>query len=193
MPKRRDGGHLPTDIRAREEEAKVGTARTGTGGKKKPLPARPARGVMTIPPPTQVKPPNSVDFNRAGFATGLNVATTPFVFPGTVYRLGAGNQGVIRSFVLSVNTLLLTSVIIWRLRADGNPLTGWEDLRVPTGAVAFMTFAWGPDETQIIVPEGAVIDFEIEVQDAGTYAAGALYHGWTLNRSTMDRLQGAYR
>ena len=154
-----------------------------------------AGGGMNVDSPFKTKPPRGIDFNPAGFNTGLNNVTTPAVIPGTAYTIPAASVGVIRSVVLTVNNLLLTSQILWRLRFNQAPVPGWHALTVTPGAVAYFLYSWGSGETFITVPPDTTIDVEFVVQagDAAAYVAGAAYHGWFFDKALADAAERAYQ
>jgi len=150
---------------------------------------------MAIDSPFKVKPPQGIDFNPSGFATGLNNANTPVVVPGTTFALPSDSVGVIRSLVLTVNNLLLTSQILWRLRFNQNPVPGWNALTITPGAVAYFLYAFGPDEMYLTVPMDTTVDVEFQVlpADAAAYVAGAAYHGWFFDKGLAEAAERAYQ
>lgn len=189
----------PPDIEGFGSGEGGGGARGGARGPMGSSPGRPGApapgGLLSVDSPFKTKPPQGIDFNPAGFNTGLNNVTTPAVIPGTAYRIPAASVGVIRSVVLTVNNLLLTSQLLWRLRFNQAPVPGWEALTVTPGAVAYFLYSWGSGETFITVPPDTTIDVEFVVQagDAAAYVAGASYHGWFFEKSLADRWEAAYR
>lgn len=174
----------------------------GTGGFRYPgAPAPPpgappggAGGGLSIRPtsPLLDRPPQGTDFYRRGYEPAATAGTTPAVLPGSAYELPSNEAGVIRSLVLTVNTLLLTSELTWRLRFNGSPVAGWNQLQVVPGAVAYFATSFGPDETQIPVPPGATIDIQVVVADAAAYAIGATYHGWHFNQRLLGAAEQAW-
>jgi hypothetical protein len=149
---------------------------------------------IQIQSPYDVRPPDAVDFYRRGYDVGRTPATTPSVLPGSVKEVPTGKVAVIRSLTLVVNNLLLTSDIVWRLRFNGSPVDGWNELQVIPGAVAYYAFTWGPAETFVPTPDAATIDIQVEVRDAGgNYEIGAAYHGWEFSKELAERAREAYR
>lgn len=179
---------VPSDIAAR------GTATTGrepiafTPGGTPILPTGggpyAGGGALTLPP-YYVRPPVASDMNRNASGTGFTALNTPAVLPGSVFQLPPDNIGIIRSVVLSVNTLLVTSSLFWRIRFNAVPVSGWDALTVFPRAAGSVSEAYGPEETFIFVPVGGTIDILIDVTDAGTYQAGASYHGWYYDPSQV--------
>ena len=177
---------VPSDIAARGrlwQGSPTGRAMPGTS-------LVPFPGAATAPgappaeiPPYLIRPPSANDITVNASAPGFNAANTPAVIPGSVFQLPADNVGILRSVVLSINTLLATSAVLWRFRFDGTPVQGWSQLTIFPRAVATISVAYGPDETFIFVPTAALIDVEFIVADANTYQAGVTYHGWYYDRA----------
>lgn len=139
-----------------------------------------------------MKPPTGQDFVVSGNGAGFNAANTPAVMPGSAFQVPENRVGVIRSVVLQVNTLLLTSNLVWRLRFDQSPVPGWNALTVFPAPIASFALAFGPEETFITVPEGSGIDVEFTVVDAAAYAAGVTYHGWHVPKELWDAAELPY-
>lgn len=142
--------------------------------------------------PYSVKPPSGVDFVVSGNGAALTAVNTPAVLAGSVFQIPENSVGVIRSVVLQVNTLLLTSNLLWTLRFDESAVPGWNLLTVFPAAIASFALAYGPDETYIKVPEGSQIDVQFTVLDAAAYAAGVTYHGWFFNKELADAAELPY-
>lgn len=156
----------------------------GPGAGFAPPPPAPA---LQVPPWFLVKPPEAADFTACGRVAGLTSAAGQTVLTGSTVQIPANNVPVIRSLTLEVNNLLSTSDIDWRLRVNGNPVEGWAPLTVFPRSAATITVAYGPEETFIILPEGALIDVTAQVHDAGTYDVGAHLHGWFVGADVAER------
>lgn len=192
----------PDDVRGWGRE---GTGQGGyrpQGGALAPdIPLGPAGGrtdtgrAFSIPSPYEAKPPGGIDFNTQGDGAGFTNANTPAVIPGCAFTLPQASAGVIRSLVLTVNNLVLTSDITWTLRFNGSAVPGWQGLGVTPGPVAYFALSFGPDETYIRVPDGATVDvvFTVNPADAGTYVAGAAFHGWYFGVEFASRYDDAIR
>lgn len=150
---------------------------------------------INVPVPWVVRPPSAREINIDASGTGYNNANTPQTIAGSAFTLPADNVGIIRSVVLSVNTLLTTSLLTWTLRFNGVPVEGWAGLTIfPRNAGSFSQ-AFGPDETFIFVPEQTTIDVQIGVDatDANTYQAGVSYHGWSYPKRVADQFATIYQ
>lgn len=197
----------PIDIAAwfQDEDYVAGAVRGGGPG----LPIGPgAPGVITptgggtadivLQPPTIVRPPRAQDFHISGaspIGTPFTLANTtpPAIIPGSALQIPNQSVGVIRSINLNVNTLLATSVLFWSLRFNQTPVQGWEALTVFPRAAGFFTLAYGPDETQIPVPDGALVDVTFSVLDGAAYQAGVQYGGWYYDRRLQEVFADAWR
>lgn len=171
----------------------------GGGGFADPVPgmAQGSGSNVVIMPPTVIRPPQAQSF-RADGASVLGVpfsnANTPVVIPGSTFVVPSQNVAVIQSLVLSVNTLLATSIISYRLLVNSAPVEGWAPIRIfPTPASAFL-LSFAPEETQIPITEGATISVEITVDpaDGASYQAGASFNGWYYDKTTWDTYARAW-
>lgn len=201
-------GPPPSDISSwflEEGNVPAGAVRAGAPGYAGPgvlpeqAPGSRAGGFVLLPP-TFLRPDRAQDFHVSGAsaigAPFANANTNPpegILIPGATFTLPDANMGVIRSINLNVNTLLATSRIFWTLRFDGSPVPGWNSLTVFPRAVGSFSLAFGPEETQIPVPEGATITMSIVVLDGGTYQAGADFGGWFYDRAIADAFASAWR
>lgn len=153
----------PKDILAwRKQVSRVGAGEIGSS-------------VIALPAPFW-PPPNAHMFYRTGLAT-VGPGPVAQVIPGTPLILGPGNVGVIRDISFDVNALLLTSLIFFSVRINGGGVEGYANVQVFPRAVASASIS--PRTVQIRVPNGATIDVFVNVQDAGTYALGATFSGWS--------------
>lgn len=194
------GQRVPLHVQARAHTGEGAGSRRhglsvspgGGGGGGFPLPAQRAPSI-DIPVPWQVRPPGAREIYAQGDATGFNAAGTPAVIPGSQFTLPANHVGILRSVVLSVNTMLITSALTWTFRQDGIPIEGWGQLTIFPRAAGSVAEAFGPEETFIFLPEGGVtIDVFFNVTDAAAYQAGVSYHGWSYPKAAWDQFQGLY-
>lgn len=138
-------------------------------------------------PPDIVPPPQSRYFFGRQAALGVvGPATVTFATTGTV-QLPQNAVGVIRSFTTFVNDLLVSSDISFVLRFNDAPVPGHNDLfifpRIASNAATF----FAPEDTVIRAPQGAKIDFQVIVRDAGTYDLGIDYRGWFMASGVPQR------
>lgn len=166
----------PIDIGARPRPGRqVGG---GGGGGALGIPGQHGVPTFVAAAPWTERPPGATDFNLADTLTARTSANTPALFPNAQFRIPQGQVGVIRSFLILANGLLVTSDIQWTLLFDNNPAPGWAGLTINPRAAGSVEQAWVPEETYIFCPEGAVIDWRVLVVDAGTYQVSINYHGW---------------
>lgn len=161
---------IPKDIAARF----LGPGRPGGNG-----PPPPAGGgtqaIYSLPPPTVHPPPHANQFRAQGINAGQALADGEVTL-GT-FTLPNGMVGVIRLVEFDVNSLLLTSIIDFRIRVGGMIPTGWTWRPFATAA-AFFAKEFPPESVLVNIPEGATVDVTARVLDAGTYTVGGDLQGW---------------
>lgn len=183
-----DGGRegMPLDVAYRGQSGRPGARGPGgwlvEGGGRGAYPV-----AFQIELPTEARPPQATDFQIAGTLAGRTAAnTTPgaagALFPSS-FQLPANQVGVLKSISLLANGLLVTSNIRWRLRFNGGLVAGWSDLTINPRAAGSVELSFTPEETSIPVPEGALVDFVVQVLDAGTYQVSVQAHGWYYSTS----------
>lgn len=189
---------VPSDIPGR---ARGGNIATGPGmvpgpGGGVPIPGRPSVPTpgrsIEIPVPWLVRPLGAREINVQADGTGFNLAGSPQVIPGSAFQIPPDSVGVLRSVVLSVNTILVTSQLTWTFRQNGTPIEGWGLLGIFPRAAGNASEAYGPDETFIMIHEGATIDVTFSVGDSAAYQAGVSYHGWSIPKRTYDKFADLY-
>jgi len=102
------------------------------------------------------------------------------------------NVGVVRSVTLGVNNMLVSTNVIFRLRFDQVPVTGWERLVIFPRAATSVVESFGPDETYELTDEGSLVDIEVQVVDAGTYQIGVGLSGWYYSKRLNQVLTDLY-
>lgn len=167
-----------------------GPAAPGPGG------APPTAGAnVVLLPPTVIRPPSSGAFSALGrnvAGVPFTLANTPAIIPGSQFQVPAENSGVIQSVVFQVAGLLATSDITFDVLFNDQPVQGWSSYAVwPVAAPVFIT-GWGPDETQIPVPDNTQISVRITVLDGGNYSAGSELRGWFYNKGMDDAFEQAW-
>lgn len=195
-PHRKQG--VPSDIVRRLSGGSQASGRGAPGII--PLPRAPGRlpapvRRINVPVPWVVRPPEAREINIDASDTGFNAGNTPQVIAGSAFSLPSNHVGVLRSIVLSVNTLLPTSALTWTVRFNQIDVEGWQGLTIFPRNAGSVSVAYGPDETMVMVPESTAIDVEINVlaADANTYQAGVTYHGWSYPKRLADTFAGLYR
>lgn len=161
---------IPADIAARV----LGSG--GPGGEGAPPDGGDGpRAIYSLPPPTVHPPPHANQFRAQGINAGQVLADEEVTL-GT-FTLPTGMVGVIRLIEFDVNSLLLTSIIDFRIRVGGMIPTGWTWRPFATVA-AFFAKEFPPESVLINVPEGATVNVTAEILDAGTYTVGGDLQGW---------------
>lgn len=174
---------MPTDLLALHRRAStLGTAREDLG------PVAPALGAaqLTVAPWAIYPPPDALDFSRAvSFTPGAGpVTVTP---AGLQVQLDRGYVAVVRDITLIINDMLATTDVVFRLRVNQGPVQGWEALTILPRVAGSVSRGNLPESTVIRIPDGALIDWQIVVNDAGVYRIGVDYHGWSVSKKTADR------
>lgn len=198
---------IPPDI-AERRLGKLTPGRGGAGGNFSgggvvpPSPPSGPGGVggasVVISPPTVERPPEATDFNMDGTLTGRTAVNTPTIFPGPTatlrgaFQVPSNNVAVIRSFALLANQLLVTSNIVWTLLYNEIAVPGWDRLTINPRAASSVELTWGPFETYIPVPEGALIQWSVQVFDVATYQLSVQAHGWYYPTRIAGNFTGLY-
>lgn len=164
----------------------------GGGGGGGGLPPSPSIGNVVISPPTVERPPEATDFNTFGTLASRDNANTPAFFPTAQFIIPATNVGVVRSVSILANALLTTSDIRWTLFSNRSPVPGWTELTINPRSAGSVEVSWGPFETFIPVDEGATLEWQVTVLDAGTYQVSVAMHGWFYPSRIAGNFQGAY-
>lgn len=170
--------------------AKRAPTRQGFGGGPAPLPPLapgpahvPIVPAAQIPPPELFPWPTATDFAADGTQVGLTSVNTPVVLAS--FQVPAQNVGVVRDINTVINTLLLTSAIRFRIKLNGGVPQGWDWTTFPRNAASVSGF-FDPSSTVIRVPEGQLVELEVQVTDAGTYQISGGFHGWFWSKTTDD-------
>lgn len=185
----------PLDVANRGRGLRLGGARPMPGGP--PGPGGNGGGPISAPvsfsltPWTVDKPPTAPDFTGFGTQIGVNAASGQVAVAGPV-QIPVANIPIIRSVSFEINNLTPTADVRFTLRANQNPVEGWAPILIFPRNAATITVAYGPDETYVVLPDGAVIDVVAQVFDAGTYDLGSNFHGWFVDVNVAESLKDAY-
>lgn len=192
---RRVPSDIPGRLRGERVSPSYGAGPPGAPGAPGRPQAPPLGRTMAVPVPWATKPAGAREINIDAFGGGFNAAASPALIPGSVFQLPADNVGVLRSITLNVNAMLTTSLLEWRFLFDGNPVEGWSNVSMFPRNAGYAGSAYGPDETFIDIPAGAIISVQIIVDpaDANTYQAGVTYHGWSYPKRLADRFATLYQ
>lgn len=152
--------------------------------------------MFSVQLPTDQRPPGATDFNMDGTLAGRTSVNTAPGLPGSIFpgafQVPQNNVAVIKSISLLVNGLLVTSNIRWRLRFNGGFVTGWSNLTINPRAAGSVELSFTPDETAIPVPEASLIDWVVQVLDAGTYQVSVQTHGWFYSTTLAAAAEAAW-
>lgn len=154
----------------------------GEGG----APPPPSPGFLrTVPQPVSVKPPGiGHDFLEGTQVTGVTSASGPASL--ATFSMPAGNRGWVRSLILQVNGLLLTSQISFSLQVNNTPVPGLGIIPVFAAVLTVYIQSWGPEEVFVDVAPDTQVQLLATVADAGTYTLGGLMHGWYVPAQVAD-------
>lgn len=122
-------------------------------------------------------PPNSTPFNLAAnqAIVGVNQITTP---AGLVLPIPQNCYGVINSVDLLLDSILITSNVLWTLRLNKIPIPGFAPITIlGRNGAASVAKSWGP-QLRLVVPLGAEISVQIQNVDGAPYTAGTQLQGW---------------
>jgi hypothetical protein len=144
--------------------------------------AAPLQGIML--PPDQFRPgPQSVEvfaISPPGISIGPGPgAVWPLpvgVPPGIITRIPVSHVGRLAVFGVQVLGLLATSLITFRLRVNGAGVSGWGQTQIAAAPLAVSQVAF---DIYTKLPRGAVIDVDVQVDDAGVYPIQVYYSGWS--------------
>lgn len=139
-----------------------------------------SQGQLTRLPAIFAPPPGSNDFSAS--ATVL-LGAGPSVTVVAAAQIPANSVGVVRSVSFSIRNMLLTTVASFAVLINGGVVAGWNYTVFPQAA-ATVTLSFGPEETFIVVPDGATVGFQVTITDAVAYTVGGLFHGWHFSKAT---------
>jgi len=201
-PRSPAGPQAPPDIATKNQPPTGGRGFSGGGGggfggsgPGGGLPSAPIQKTYTVPPWFEVRPPSAREIGPLrGFQAGYTALNTPAVLPGTLtFTLPPARTGVIKSFGIQATNLLLTSLVFWTIMIDNSPVEGFTDVSLYPAALPLSMLGWGPDETNLIVPEASTITVGVNVLDGGAYQLGAELHGWHVASKLVTLTENLYR
>lgn len=183
----------PPDVTNRAQGIRV-----AGGGSRIPLPpgtSAPAGGgpfvpsKVVIPPWHDVRPPGARDFQGFG---AVNVVGPAVLVTGASFQVPVGRVPVIRSLTFDVNNLAPTDTLAFRLLQDGSAVEGFAPISVFPRNASTISLAYGPDETYLILNEGALITITAELAAGGPLDVGASFHGWHVDTNAAEALTALY-
>lgn len=158
----------------------------------------PSRGLPLVPGGVAIAPPlapqgqadKTVFFDPSlfppPFATPINLAANQgIVGAGTFYtpaglalQIPGNCYGVISTIDLLLDSITITSNVLWTLRINKVPVPGFNPLTIlGRNGAASVSKSW-PGPLRILIPLGGIIDVLIEDVDGGSYTAGTALYGW---------------
>lgn len=136
-------------------------------------------GTLTRFPATFVPPPTAIDFSASASAV---VGPGPVTVELATFTIPRGSVGVVRSIVFNINNMLVTTIVSLALTINQGLAPGWRYTVFPRAA-ASVALSFGPEETYIKIPDGALIGFSTTLTDAGTNRIGGTFHGWHFSKT----------
>jgi hypothetical protein len=120
------------------------------------------------------------------FSTAINVAVnTPIVGAGTIvtpagaaFQVPKNSYGVISSIDLLLDSILITSNVLWTFFINGSAVPGFSPLTIlGRNGAASVSASWaGP--LRLVIPLGGTFSVQIQDVDGAPYTAGVKYYGW---------------
>jgi len=123
-------------------------------------------------------PPFSIPIN-----VGANVAITGVggrFDAGVTFEIPDSNYGVISSIDLLLDSILITSNVLWTIFVNGMPVPGFAPLTIlGRNGAASVSKSW-PGPLRIVIPLGGQVSVQIVDVDGAPYTAGTQLYGWQL-------------
>lgn len=124
------------------------------------------------------------DFNPSGFQNNQTVAMGAVVLAS--YQVPSSEAGVIRSIVLGAGNWDAAAAGTWAVLINGAAPAGWGALTIFPQPAAFVSVGYGPDETRITVPAGALVQLVTTLTAGGPYNMAMTVHGWHWSAQEQD-------
>jgi hypothetical protein len=147
------------------------------------IPVGPPKGTPLIYPWWDREMPGSSDWelNAINFsAVGASTTTVP----GFSFTVSSGNRGVLAFLQATVNNILITSQVQFRLLINGGPVIGWSSIYIPPlNATAFVQ----PFNGMVVrMEENQTLTAQVIVGDATTYTCSLQARGWTTPKNVIE-------
>jgi hypothetical protein len=121
-------------------------------------------------------PPNSTPINVA--ANVAIVGAGGRFDAGVTFEIPDSNYGVISSIELLLDSILITSNVLWTLFVNGIPVPGFAPLTIlARNGAASVSRAW-PGPLRIVIPLGGIVSVQVVDVDGAPYTAGTSLYGW---------------
>lgn len=140
-------------------------------------------GTLTRFPANFVPPPTAQDFSASA---NQSVGPGPVTVVIATFTIPRGSIGVVRSLSFQINNMLVSTIVSFAFTLNEAPVPGWSYSIFPRAA-ANVIVSFGPEETFIKVPDGALCGFQVTLTDAGTNLVGGLFHGWHFSKSVAEQ------
>lgn len=151
-------------------------------------PARVAKLTRQIFPPWVYKLPGAQDFNQNNYNTVLAAGAGSVVVP-VAFQLPQDNVGWLQIFGVFVLTPTALTNILFTLRINQAPVSGWDNIQVLP--IASNGIVQNFNDLQVRVPNNATVDVLVTNQSAaGPWTVGAKIAGWYQSRHEEQRLYG---
>jgi hypothetical protein len=160
---------------------------TRIGNASRAIPVRPGGSAIAAanePGPNAVEldpflypPPNSIAINIAVNQpiSGIGGVFTP---AAALFQLPPNYYGVISTIDLLLDSILISSNVLWSFLINGVPAPGFAPLTIlGRNGAASVSKSWaGP--LRLVIPKGGTFGVTIVDVDGAAYTAGTSYYGW---------------
>lgn len=154
-----------------------------TGPSGELVPAGPPKGNPIVFPWWYLEMPGSSDWeiNAMNFSAAASSTTT---VPGFSLTVNAGNRSVLTFLQATVQNILATSQVQFRLLINGGPVIGWSSVFIPPlAATAFVQ----PFNGMVVrMDENQTLTAQAIVGDAVTYTCSLQARGWTTPKNVIQ-------
>ena len=155
-----------------------------TGPQMQPI----SRSLM-VPPPWMFPPGDAARYifreEDQTLAAGP-VAQTEMA--GSVFQIPTQNVAVIRELNFTINNMLITTDITFRLLFNGAAVEG-NIFKIFPRAASSVSIAFPAESTVIHVPESVRVAITVQVGDAGAYQVGCSWRGWFYSKDIHNRFK----
>ena len=186
---RRVPPNVPRDVHEWERAPDAPQVQGGGIGMRAGTQMQPLGRALMVPPPWMYPPGDAARYifreEDTTLAAGPVVQTE---LAGSVFQIPAQNVAVIRELNFSVNNMLITSDITFRVTFNQAPVEGYTFKLFPRAA-ASVSVAFPAESTVLHVPEAVRVAITVQVGDAGAYQVGCSWRGWFHSKDIHNRFK----
>lgn len=134
--------------------------------------------VRTQPSPwTEKLGSQSRDFRASDFAIVLPaVAGSQTTSAQLRFALPGDQVGWLQQNSIYILVPVATTRVLWTIRINGGPVSGFDNIRNPPGAANFILI--NDNDMRVRVPQGATVDMLITNEDGAAVTVGGKLAGW---------------